>query len=157
MLRLLIAGLSCLLCASAWADDGKLVGVWKLKSFYIESAQTKNRYNDWGTAPKGFLVMTAERFTVIVTADGRKAPSTDEDRLKAFRSMIAYSGPFRIEGNRLTTRVEVSWNEAWSGTDQVRFIRLEGDRLFIESAPAPAINFPERGVVRGVLEWERSK
>ena len=71
--------------------------------------------------------------------------------------MVAYTGLYTIDGNRLTTRVDVAWNEALKGTDQVRFYRLQGDKLFIESAPAPSANYPEMGPVRGILEWERSK
>jgi hypothetical protein len=32
--------------------------------------------------------------------------------------MYAYTGPYRVEGDRLTVKVEVAWNEAWIGTDQ---------------------------------------
>jgi hypothetical protein len=70
--------------------------------------------------------------------------------------MFAYTGLYRIEGNRLTTRVDVAWNEAWKGRDEVRFFRLEGDKLFIETAPTVSVNYPELGQVRGILEWERS-
>jgi hypothetical protein len=30
----------------------------------------------------------------------------------------------------------MSWNEAWSGTEQVRFCKIDGDRLTYTSAPA---------------------
>jgi Lipocalin-like domain len=79
------------------------------------------------------------------------------DRLFSFKTMFAYTGHYRVEGDRLTTKVDVAWNEAWRGTDQVRFFRLQDDKLFIESAPLPSLNYPEMGQVRGILEWERSK
>jgi hypothetical protein len=103
------------------------------------------------------MVLTPERLIGIMTGEGRKPPQTDEDRLSSFRTMAAYSGLYRIEGNRLTTNVEVSWNEGWTGTDQTRIFRLEGDKLFLETIPAPAINNPQLGMTRGILEWERSK
>jgi hypothetical protein len=158
MLRLLASLLLlCLASSAAHADSEKLVGVWKLKSFYVENVDTKQRYNDWGEHPNGFVIITADRFTGIVTADGRKAPTTDEKRLRAFRWMAAYSGLYTLGNGRLTTRVDVAWNESWVGTDQVRLYRFTGDTLVLETLPGPAPNVPERGTVRAVLEWERSK
>jgi hypothetical protein len=143
--------------SAASADNSALVGVWKLKSVVVETVETKERKPLWGEHPKGFMVLTPERLIGIMTGEGRKPPQTDEDRLSSFRTMTAYSGLYRIEGNRLTTKVEVSWNEGWTGTDQTRIFRLEGDKLFLETIPAPAINNPQLGMVRGILEWERSK
>jgi hypothetical protein len=28
----------------------------------------------------------------------------------------------KVEGDHWTTHVDVTWNEAWNGTDQVRFL-----------------------------------
>ena len=148
--------------AAAWplmahAQQAELVGVWKLTAFVVESVQTQERRNVYGENPVGYLIVTPERLTTIITGDGRKPPQTDEDRLFNFRTMLAYTGLYKVEGNRLTTKVDVAWNESWKGTDQVRFFRFEGDKLFIESAPAPSANYPELGSVRGILEWERSR
>jgi len=146
-----------LLYSPAWAQQSELVGVWKLTAFVVESVQTKERRNNYGEKPTGYLIITPERFTAIITGEGRKPPQTDEDRLFSFKTMFAYTGHYRVEGDRLTTKVDVAWNEAWRGTDQVRFFRLQDDKLFIESAPLPSLNYPEMGQVRGILEWERSK
>jgi hypothetical protein len=70
--------------------------------------------------------------------------------------MLAYSGRYRIEGRDFITVVEVSWNEEWNGTEQRRHFRIDGDRLFIESAPAPSRVFPGKTEFRRVV-WEREK
>ena len=142
---------------AAGAQQPDLTGVWKLTSFVLESIESKERRNVYGERPTGYLVITPERFTAIITAEGRKAPQTDEDRVLNFRNMYAYTGLYRVEGNQLTTKVDVAWNEAWKGTEQVRFFRLQGDKLFIEAEPTTSVNYPELGKIRGVLEWERSK
>ena len=67
----------------------------------------------------------------------------------------AYSGKFRVEGNDFTV-VDVSWNEEWNGTEQRRHFRLQGDKLFIESAPAPSIVSPGKTDFRRIV-WEREK
>ena len=92
-----------------------------------------------------------------IEADGRKAPQTDEDRANLHKTMFAYTGIYRIEGDKFITKVDVSWNPAWNGTDQIRFFKLEGDRLEIVSAWAPSPTIPGRPMTRGFFAWERVK
>jgi len=137
------------------ADDNKLVGTWKLISCVMEDVETGERKHVWGEHPNGYLVLTpAGRWIVVQTAQGRKVPQTDEDRTAAFRSMLAYSGRYRTDGHKIVITVDVAWDEGWSGTEQVRFYRLEGDKLHIEAAPQPYANFGG-SVMRGILTWER--
>ena len=70
--------------------------------------------------------------------------------------MIAYSGKYRIEENKIVIDVDIAWDESWTGTEQIRYYRLEGDRLHIEAAPRPYANFGSK-VLRGVLIWAREK
>jgi hypothetical protein len=65
-----------------------------------------------------------------------------------------HSGRYRVDGNQLVTKVDIAWNEAWVGTDQARFFRMQGDKLYIETAPAPNLDFSGR-MMRGILTWER--
>lgn len=91
---------------------------------------------------------------MVQTAEGRKVPQTDEDRTAAFCAMLAYSGNYHTEGDRIIIKVDIAWDESWNGTEQVRFYRVEGDTLHIEAAPQPYANFGDR-VMRGILVWER--
>jgi len=68
--------------------------------------------------------------------------------------MIAYSGRYRVEGSTITTKVEAAWNESWVGGEQVRHIRFEGDKLFIESPPMPHPNMYGK-TVRVIVVWQR--
>jgi len=70
--------------------------------------------------------------------------------------MVAYSGRYRVQGHDLITVVDVSWNEEWNGTEQKRHFRVEGDKLFIESAPSPSILFPNKTDFRRIV-WQREK
>lgn len=56
--------------------------------------------------------------------------------------MIAYSGRYRVEGNQFVTIVDVSWNEAWNGTEQRRTYEFKDGKLFIISAPQPSPVIP---------------
>jgi len=138
-------------------SPGTPVGTWKLVSCIFEDAKTKERTLPYGEHPNGYAVFTPEgRLMALITGEGRRAPQTEEERVVAFRSAVAYSGRYHVDGNKFVTRVDIAWHEAWVGTDQERFFRLEGDRLYIESPTTP--NLDRSGqTVRGILVWEREK
>jgi hypothetical protein len=96
------------------------------------------------------------RWIVIQTAEGRDAPRTDEDRAAVFRSILAYSGKYRTDENKIVIDVDIAWDESWTGTEQIRYYRLKGDRLRIEAAPQPYANMGGK-VLRGMLIWTRAR
>src|SRR5258707_12112956 len=128
----------CLICLGlllftrpVFADDNdKLVGVWKLVGAVVEDVQTKEQKPLYGEHPKGYLILLASgRMMSLLVSDGRKAPQTDEERSAAYRSMVAYTGKYKVEGNKWITKPDVAWNAAWL-VDQERNFRLEGDKLY---------------------------
>ena len=138
------------------ADGASLVGTWKLVSWQI-IAENEPPQNIFGAHPKGYLILTPEgRTIVLTTAENREPGMADAQRAALHRSMLSYTGKYRVEGHDLVTTVEVSWNEEWNGTEQRRHFRIEGNRLFIESAPGPSIIFPGKTDIRRIV-WERSK
>jgi hypothetical protein len=148
-----------LVSSSALADDAeKVLGNWRLVSFFTEDVQTKQHNNSYGEHPNGFIGFTPERFFAFVTADGRKAPQTPEEQAAAYRTIIAYTGKWRLEGEKFITKVDAAWNPGWVGTEQVRFWRLEEGKLLITTAhfPVPDPNGSERMVI-GNLVWEKDQ
>jgi len=150
-----------LFAAPAHADDAALrreiVGTWKLVSVVYEDQATKERTPVYGEHPKGIQIATPQgRWLALMTGEGRPIPKTDEDRAQALKTMIAYTGRYRIENGKVITKVEAAWNEAWVGGEQVRAIRIEGDKLYIESPPMPHPNMNNK-TVRVIVEWEREK
>jgi hypothetical protein len=53
-----------------------------------------------------------------------------------FRSMTSYGGTYTIDGNEITHNVDVSWNESWTGTEQKRIARFEGNRVHLSTPPS---------------------
>ena len=156
-----IAVLLCLLVAvqPSFADDReKLLGLWKTVSFETEYQGSSDRDFPFGKNPTGYVMYTAEgRMWSIVTGEGREAPKTDQDRSELFKSMFAYTGTYRVEGDKQITKVDVAWNPAWVGKEQVRTIKIDGDRLQHISDWMPAVTKPERGMGRGIVTLERVK
>ena len=138
------------------SDADFLIGTWKLVSWQV-IVENEPPQNLFGLHPKGFLVLTREgRSIVVTTAEDRRAGMSDAQRAALHKSMLAYSGRYRVEGDDFITIVEVSWNEEWNGTEQRRHFRIEGDKLFIESAPAPSIISPGKTDFRRIV-WQRDK
>jgi Lipocalin-like domain len=142
-------------------DDAELrrliVGTWALVSVVYEDIATGERTPVYGEHPRGIQIATPEgRWLALMTAAGRAIPKTDADRAQALKSMIAYTGRYRVENGQVITKVEAAWNEAWVGGEQVRNIRFAGDRLYIESPPMPHPNINDK-VVRVIVVWQREK
>ena len=158
-MRVLLLCLLTLIANAARADDTelkqKIVGTWKLVSVVYEDQESKARTPVYGEHPRGRQIATADGlWLALVTAEGRTVPKTDEERAQALRTMIAYTGRYRVEDGKVVTKVEAAWNEGWVGGEQTRFIRFEGDRLFIESPPMPHPNMYGK-TVRVIVVWQR--
>ncbi len=85
-------------------EDKLIVGVWKLVSVMYEDQDTKAMTPIMGDHPRGYQIATpGGRWLALATPSGRTAPNTDEERAQAFRTMIGYSGRYRVDGNTITT------------------------------------------------------
>ena len=160
MFRAMAFAIGALLVAQlAIADDREsLVGTWKVVSYANEFQDGSPRSAPYGQSPTGYIILTAEgRMMAIVAGDGRKPATTDEERATLLRTMLAYSGMYRLEGDKWITKVDVSWNPAWNGTEQVRFYKLDGNRLEVTGAWVPAPLLPGSPILRGVVVFERAK
>ncbi|HEX3936559.1 MAG TPA: lipocalin-like domain-containing protein [Xanthobacteraceae bacterium] len=140
-------------------DDAELrrhiVGTWTLVSVNYEDQNTKEHTPVYGERPKGIQIATPEgRWLALMTGEGRPIPQTDADRAQALKTMIAYTGRYRVDNGKVITKVEAAWNEAWVGGEQIRAIRFDGDRLYIESPPMPHPNLVDK-TVRVIVVWER--
>jgi hypothetical protein len=143
----------------SFADDPtKILGIWKLASYEAEFQATGEREPVLGKNPTGYIIFTREgRMMVVLTGEERKPANTDQDRADLLKSMFAYTGMYRLEGDKWITKVDVSWNPAWVGTEQVRFFRVDDDRLQVITAWMQAVVRPERGMARAILTFERAK
>jgi hypothetical protein len=143
---------------SANAQVESLYGTWRLLNNVRELVATGERIYIFGKAPQGFITYGRDgRMSAIVVGDNRSRPPdlaklTDQERAELFKTMAAYAGTFTVEGSRIVHNVDISWNENWTGTAQVRSFRLEGRRLVITAGPYVG---PDGREVISVLTWEK--
>jgi hypothetical protein len=128
------------------------VGTWKIVSFQFEVEGTGERRNVYDEHPIGVNVITAEgRFLTLLTASNRASTASASD---LFDNMMAYSGLFRLQGNRLIVKVDTAWHPAWVGTEQTRSFKRDGDTLSLISDFQEHPKFPGQRV-RGILIWHK--
>jgi hypothetical protein len=123
------------------ADASALLGTWKMISWQRESVATGERADALGPDPLGFINYGADgRMFAIVIQKDRDPPAgpvpTDDEKLRLFNSMLAYAGTYTLYDDRVVHHIDTSWNQTWTGTDQVRFYKIDGNVLTITGAPA---------------------
>jgi Lipocalin-like domain len=141
-------------------DKDKLVGTWKLVSAVSEDLASGQKTNIYKGTPTGFITYGADgRMMTMIVDSPRKRPEgavvTTAEAEALFRSMAAYAGTYTIQGNQIIHRPDVSWNETWTGTDQVRDYKFDGERLMLATAPSPN-PFTGKMSVR-TLVWDKIK
>jgi hypothetical protein len=148
----------CFQTGLALAEDTarQLAGSWKLSSWTIQIIGGEVT-EPFGPNPKGRAVFTPDGFSAFMIARPDRKPATnDTDSAALLKSLMVYTGKFTIDGDKLTTDVDLSWNEILTGTSQVRFFKLEGDKLSIRTAEQASAVLPGKRVV-GTLNWERER
>jgi hypothetical protein len=141
-------------------DKAKLIGTWKLVSAVSEELATGQKTNIYKGTPIGFITYGADGrvMTIIVDSPRQKPAGAIANAVEAealFRSMAAYAGSYIIKGNQVIHRPDASWNETWTGTEQIREYQFDGERLMLATAPSPN-PFTGRMSVR-TLTWEKVK
>ena len=139
---------------SAPAATHPIVGVWRLLAHQtiFEDGEVVNHF---GPDPRGRLIlMRSGHMMGFVVDPRREASMTVEARAELHRSMIAYSGTYRIVGDRFIVAVDLSWHQMWTGTEQARTFRVEEPHLHIVSAPTRS-SFRADAISHGRLLWHR--
>lgn len=134
------------------AEPPSLIGTWKLSAIQFEFCDDGKREDLFGASPRGRLVITAsgDLMTVITAADRTSAGGT----ASLFETMMAYAGKFRVEADKLTVACDISWHPAWLGQEQVRFFRIDGDKLSIRTGKQEHPKYPNKPGY-GVIDWQR--
>src|SRR5262245_14289661 len=81
----------------------QLVGTWKLAS-WLTKFDGGDPVEPYGPNAKGRLVLTADRhWIIIVSGANRKPAKSVEEKAALLDSMLAYSGTYTVEADKITT------------------------------------------------------
>ena len=134
-----------------------LIGAWRLVTYEAHAGDEVSY--PLGEDASGFIMYTPDGYmSVLIMAAGRQnfasddiLGGTDEEKLSAASSFISYCGGYEFLGDRVIHKIETAFYPNRVGTEQVRFIHLDGDELVLTTPPMII-----RGTSRsGRLLWER--
>ena len=127
--------------------DIDIVGTWRLVMTRAHNDAGEPMHPPYGATPMGVTVFSADRRMIAVLCDASAALPDGETE----REYSSYCGAYTFDGATLVTRVDVSADPARVGSDQVRRVRFDGDRLVLMPPPRPW-----RGVMQHrELFWQR--
>jgi hypothetical protein len=137
----------------------RLIGTWRLVSAMREEIPSGTKTAFLGDNPTGFLhYMPEGRMLALITRAGRKPPAgkvaTATEAKALIRSMISYGGTYECTGEaEVTHHCDISWNQSFTGTVQVRSVTFDGDKMILSPPPSPDPTDGTMSVRR--LTWER--
>jgi hypothetical protein len=138
--------------------DSLVLGTWALQSYVRERLSDGHRHNQFGEHPGGYIGYAPDgRMYAIFTRDDRVIPHdvvpTDEEGVQLLGSMVAYAGTFSLGEGVVVHHIDVSWNQSWTGTDQIRHFVLDDDTLTITTAPYKS--YLDGSMGRSILVWKK--
>ena len=123
-----------------------IVGTWRLVEAAAHDPDGNELLAPYGGSGMGRVAFTAEGRMMAVVCDGRPALPADVKR-----DYSSYCGNYTVDGDRLVTRVDAASDPARIGTDQVRDVSFDGERMILRPPPRQAGGRTEQRV----LTWER--
>lgn len=124
------------------SNHSKILGSWQMVSWTITDLSTGEVSPAFGENPEGYVTYSEDgRVMALVLRSDRKQPAqlvpTDAEKMALYDGMFAYAGTYSVDDEKVVHHIDMSWNEAWTGTNQIRFLKLDGDTLTYTGAPAP--------------------
>ena len=106
----------------------RIVGTWELVSYKVEDKETGKLVDAMGDTPRGRVIFTKDGWVAFnLEGSDRKTAATDAERAALLKTLVAYIGRYRIEGDQWVTDVQTAWIPEWVGTEQRRDVRIDGD------------------------------
>ena len=142
---LALALFGCALEFHAVAEEQSLEGTYKLISSTRKILDTGQVVDTYGKQPTGFITYSRDgRMLALIVWDKNDRPApesvgaiTGEQRANLFRTMVSYGGTYKFDGDTVEHHIDISWNQAWTGSTQIRDVRKDGNRLIYTTRPAP--------------------
>lgn len=141
-MKALIVISALLIAIPTWGQQkNPLLGTWKLVSDWT-TRPNGERVAPYGEHPAGFLTYTADGrvFAILGRSDrkplhGDRFTAPEAERAEAYSTALGYTGRYTIDnaGAKVVHHVEVATFPDYVGTDQVRQMKLEGDRLTLRA------------------------
>ena len=136
-----------------------LIGAWRLVAY--EGHTGDNVLYPLGEDAAGYIMYTHDGYmSVSMMAAGRTNfaggdmfAGTDEEKIAAAGSYVSYCGKYEYLGDRVIHKIEAAFFPNRVGTEQTRFVHLEGDTLTLTTPPMVLAGETRKGRI----VWQRAE
>lgn len=139
-------------------EANRIHGIWRLVSFLEQRAS-----GEWQPAfddnARGYISYWPNGHMQVVIGSGDRprlrgdwSQVPAQDKAACLDRMVAYSGSYAVEGDRVVHHVDVCWIPNWEGRDLVRIMSFPNERG-LQLATVPETG-PRARPAQRVL-WER--
>ena len=107
-----------------------IVGTWRLVAAAAHDGSGQPLPPPYGAKGMGRVAFSADGRMMSVVCDGRR-----ELPLGVQRDYSSYCGNYTFDGAQLVTTVDAASDPARIGSEQVRDVRFDGDRMILRPPP----------------------
>ena len=116
----------------------QLVGTWRQLTAVAEAIPSGIRRDVMSERPVAYVMFSpGGRMMLMGVNPNRTRPAgevpTDEEARYLYCSMIAYGGTYKVSGNEVVYDLDISWNQLWTGTKQLRYWEIRDAQLIIST------------------------
>lgn len=102
------------------------------------------------------MIFTPEvRLSFILSAEGSIPAQSLGGNANLFKSLIAYTGTYRLDEDRWILQVDFAWNAEWVDIEQTRYFHITGSELRMKTPWRVMPNLPENGLTRSIVRLLR--
>jgi hypothetical protein len=124
--------------------ENPFIGAWRLISFEFRKSNGQVSY-PFGQDVNGYIFYNPEGYmSVEFMKNGRTNFTSEqlfagslEEKALAYDFYFSYCGKYEIRSDRVIHHIEVSLFPNWTGKNQERVYKFDGDRLTLSSPPLP--------------------
>jgi len=142
------------------SSSNPLVGTWQMIDWYNLDENGQKHY-PLGENATGFISYSEDGHVFVHLMAADRTPyevndpfgGSEAEDSAAIKSQITYAGPYTFKGDEVVHHVTHSSCPNWVGSDQIRKIKFEGDRLELSAAGATI----QGKTVTAYVMWERAE
>lgn len=133
-----------------------IVGVWDLVSYKVQDKETGKLIDAMGAHPRGRVIFTPDGWVAFnLEGSDRQPAKNDADRAHLMKTLVAYIGRYRMEGNQWVTSVQTAWAPEWVGTEQRRNIVVKGNEADVLTPWRIMPNWDNGKMSRSIIRFKR--
>ncbi|WP_249201552.1 lipocalin-like domain-containing protein [Gluconobacter sphaericus] len=133
-----------------------IVGVWELVSYKVQDKETGKLIDAMGAHPRGRVIFTPDGWVAFnLEGSDRQPAKNDADRAHLMKTLVAYIGRYRVEGNQWVTSVQTAWAPEWVGTEQRRNIVVKGNEADVLTPWRIMPNWDNGKMSRSIIRFKR--